>query len=65
MKMIEKDKDIIACPYPMKTIDDDKIWKMLTEKYEMIKSKKDVVKSGYMYPIKVPDKNRTVWTMIS
>ncbi len=58
MKMIEKDKDIIACPYPMKTIDDDKIWKMLTEKYEMIKSKSDVVKSGYMYPIKVPDKNR-------
>ena len=58
MKMIEKDKDIIACPYPMKTIDQDKIWKAITEKYEMIRNKRDVVKSGYMYPIKVPDKNK-------
>ena len=60
MKMIEKDKDVIACPYPMKTIDEDKMWKRLTEKYETIRKKSDVIKSGYMFPIKVKDKNRIV-----
>ena len=58
MKMVEKDKDVIACPYPMKTIDQDKMWTVLTEKYQMIRKKSDVIKSGYMFPIKVPDKNR-------
>ena len=57
IRMIEADKDIIACPYPMKTIDENKIWRTLTEKHEMIKKKGDVVKSGYMFPLKVKDKN--------
>jgi len=57
IKMIEADKDVIACPYPMKTIDENKIWRTLTEKHEMIRKKGDVVKSGYMFPLKVKDKN--------
>ena len=39
MKMIEADKDVIACPYPMKTIDEDKMWRRITEKHETIKNK--------------------------
>jgi hypothetical protein len=27
--MIEKDKDLIACPYPMKTFDWNKAWRRL------------------------------------
>jgi hypothetical protein len=27
--MIGADKDIIACPYPMKVIDTDKMWRKL------------------------------------
>ena len=38
MKMIEADKDIISCPYPMKTIDINKMWRRATEKYETIKN---------------------------
>jgi hypothetical protein len=57
IKMIEADKDIISCPYPMKTIDEDKMWRRLTEKHETIRNKSDVIKAGYMYPIKVKDKS--------
>ena len=41
--MIEADKDVIACPYPMKTINEDKMWTTLTEKYENIRNKSDVI----------------------
>tara|TARA_R100001460_G_scaffold52068_1_gene90879 strand:+ start:266 stop:1168 length:903 start_codon:yes stop_codon:yes gene_type:complete len=57
IKMIEADKDVIACPYPMKTINEDKMWTTLTEKYENIRNKSDVIKSSYMFPLKVKDKN--------
>ena len=39
---------------------EDKMWKRLTEKYETIRKKSDVIKSGYMFPIKVKDKNRII-----
>ena len=37
-KMIEKDKDIIACPYPMKTFDWDKAWNRLHKEGQFQKS---------------------------
>jgi hypothetical protein len=51
-KMIDADKDIIACPYPMKMFETDKMWKKIKET-DMVKSEKDLLSSGYMYPIKI------------
>ena len=31
--MLEKNKDVIGCPYPMKTFDWDKAWRRLTTKH--------------------------------
>jgi len=55
MKMIEADKDVIACPYPMKNYDVDKAWKRLKET-DMVKTKEDLLANGLMYPMKVKDK---------
>src|SRR6056300_1897941 len=51
-KMIGADKDIIACPYPMKMFDTDRMWRKI-HKTDMVKTKKDLLPSGYMYPIKL------------
>ena len=51
-KMIDADKDIIACPYPMKMFETDKMWKKIKET-DMVKSEEDLLSSGYMYPIKI------------
>ena len=55
MKMIKADKDIIACPYPMKNYDVDKAWKRLKET-DMVKTKEDLLANGLMYPMKVKDR---------
>ena len=57
-KMIGADKDIIACPYPMKMFDTDRMWKKI-HKTDMVKTEKDLLPSGYMYPIKI-DKNELI-----
>ena len=54
-KMIEKDKDIIACPYPMKTFDWDKAWNRLHK--EGIDEADHLMKSGFTFPIKVHNRN--------
>lgn len=54
-KMIEKDKDLIACPYPMKTFDWDKAWRRLNK--EAIDQADHLSKSGFTFPIKVHNKN--------
>ncbi len=51
--MLDKDKDIISCPYPMKTFDWDKAWRRLKEKTGAINDKDDLMKSGYTFPLKV------------
>ena len=51
-KMIDADKDIIACPYPMKMFETDRMWKNIKET-DRVKSKEDLLSSGYMYPIKI------------
>ena len=49
-KMLEKDKDIIACPYPMKTFDWDKAWRRLTTKDRAVNTFDDFAKAGYTFP---------------
>ena len=51
-KMIDADKDLIACPYPMKLFETDRMWKNIKET-DRVKSKEDLLPSGYMYPIKL------------
>jgi len=57
-KMLEADKDIIACPYPMKMFDTDRMWRKI-HKTDMVKTEKDLLPAGYMYPIKI-DKNELI-----
>jgi len=56
--MMDKDKDIIACPYPMKTLDWDKSWKRLND--EKIDEANHLQKAGFTFPIKVVDQNKIV-----
>ena len=53
--MLEKDKDVISCPYPMKTFDWKKTWRRLNEKTNAITSHDDLANSGYTFPLKVED----------
>ena len=55
-KMIGADKDIIACPYPMKMIDAEKMWAKLNNT-DLIKTKDDLIRAGYNFPLKLDDKN--------
>jgi hypothetical protein len=56
-KMLEKDKDIIGVPYPMKTLDWDKMWRRLHEKEDAIAGPNDLMHSGYTYPVKTDKPN--------
>ena len=56
--MLEKNKDVIGCPYPMKTFDWDKAWRRMTTKHRAINDKDDLSKSGYTFPLKVEDPQR-------
>ena len=51
--MLERDKDIIACPYPMKTLNWDKMMKRKDR--EQIDDPNHMSKAGFTYPIKVND----------
>ena len=53
--MLEKDKDVIGCPYPMKTFDWDKAWRRMTTKHRAVNDKDDLAKAGYTFPLKVED----------
>jgi len=55
-KMLKADKDIIACPYPMKMIDTDRMWAKLHQT-DLIKTKDDLLKAGYSFPLKMDNKN--------
>tara|TARA_R100001443_G_scaffold109567_1_gene120942 strand:- start:244 stop:1155 length:912 start_codon:yes stop_codon:yes gene_type:complete len=56
-KMLGFDKDLIGCPYPMKTLNWDKMWRRLNEKEDAIKQADDLAKAGFTYPVKVEDPN--------
>jgi hypothetical protein len=54
-KMIERDKDVISIPYPLKTLRWDKAYEKM--KKGKIKSGEDIRKSLHTYPMKVPNTN--------
>ena len=58
MKMIEADKDVIACPYPLKTINWDTIW----EKIEagQVKDADQLSKAGFTFPLKLTNKEKVI-----
>ncbi len=56
-KMLDFDKDIISCPYPMKLISWDKVWRRLNTKEDAISNEKDLATAGFTYPVKVENPN--------
>jgi len=52
-KMLELDKEVIAVPYPMKTLNWDRIYKFKGD----IKDSNELSHTGFTYPIKVYDKD--------
>jgi len=54
-KMIDSDKDVISIPYPLKTIDWDKIFENF--KKGLIKNAVELSTSGYTYPMRVENPN--------
>jgi hypothetical protein len=54
-KMLELDKDVISCPYPMKILSWDKVWRRYHEKVDAVKTADDLAKSGYTFPVKIED----------
>ena len=57
-KMLDKDKDVIAVPYPMKYID----WGKIKRRTDLLKltDEKDIAKAGFHYPIKVEGMSEVV-----
>jgi hypothetical protein len=54
--MLEYDKEVISIPYPMKTLDWERIYKFRNE----IKNSKELSNMGYTYPIKVKDNSNII-----
>ena len=54
-KMLDLDKDVISCPYPMKILSWDKVWRRYHEKVDAVKTADDLAKSGYTFPVKIED----------
>jgi len=59
-KMLKAGKDVIACPYPMKMMDWDKIWRRVNNKEDAITSAEDMSRAGFTYPIKVEDQHNII-----
>lgn len=55
MKMIEKDKDVISVPYPMKTFNWEKVFENI--KAGKIKSAVQLSTAANTYPMKLPDED--------
>jgi hypothetical protein len=52
-KMLELDREVIAVPYPMKTLNWDRIYQFK----EGVKNSKELSYAGFTYPMKVQDKD--------
>ena len=52
-KMLAADKDVISCPYPMKSFDWDKVWLQK----DQAKEADDLKRPGYTFPLKVGDQD--------
>jgi len=58
MKMIAADKDVIAAPYPLKTIDWNKVHKRINQKE--VKDGDTLSKQGFTWPVKIEGKEKIV-----
>jgi len=56
-KMLDLDKDVISCPYPMKMLSWDKMWRRWHEKDDAIETADDLAKSGFTFPVKIENPN--------
>jgi hypothetical protein len=56
--MLEKDKDVIACPYPLKTVSWDKIHRRMKE--GNVEDPQDMAKDGNMFPVKIGDLTKDI-----
>ena len=54
--MLEKDKDVIACPYPLKMIDWDIILEKVSEDKKI--TKESIMNAGHIFPLKPFDLNQ-------
>ena len=53
MKMLDLDKDVIACPYPLKSVQWEKLYQLI--KNNEIKSAQELATRAYTYPMRVQD----------
>ena len=51
MKMLKFDKEVVATPYPMKHIHWEQIWERIQQ--GKIKNKDELMRAGFIYPIKM------------
>ena len=56
--MLEKDKDLIACPYPLKAIGWEKIHRRM--KSGEVNNHVDLAKDGNMFPVKIGDLDKDI-----
>ena len=52
--MLKADKDVIACPYPMKSLDWDKIF----QEKDKAQNKDELRRPGYTFPIKLENQHQ-------
>ena len=55
--MLDLDKDVISCPYPMKMLSWDKMWRRWHEKEDAVETADDLAKAGFTFPVKIEDPN--------
>ena len=51
MQMLQIDKEVIACPYPMKQINYEKLWDKIQKK--QVNSAQELASQGLVFPVKV------------
>jgi len=63
MKMLQFDKEVISCVYPMKHIHWEQIWDRLQQ--GKIKTKEQLMQSGFIFPVKMENINQSGNTEIT
>jgi len=57
-EMLKRDKELIACPYPMKTFN----WEKMTKRVNRgeVDNAEELSKAGFTFPLKVPNRDEIV-----
>ena len=56
--MLEYDKDVIACPYPLKSLNWANLWERM--KIQKFEDQDDMMKGGYTFPVKMDNPGKIV-----